>query len=901
MKDINQEKVIHTSEGPVLVIAGPGSGKTRTLVERVVFLLLEKKKDPSEILLSTFTEKAARELRFRIQQRLQEEKSSIMIETMYLGTMHSLWLRMLEEYIEYSHYESGIEVLDEEEERFFLYSQLKKCKELEGYREFFEREACYGDWAQSRLLLSIFARIHEEAVSIDSIRSFEEDILFLQRAHQWYERLLWSENKISFSYLQRELYQSLLEKTEFLKIMQDKISYFMIDEYQDTNPIQEKILLLLASKKRNICVVGDEDQAIYRFRGATVENILLFPQHFGEDCEIIFLESNYRSTEEIVATCSRWIQRVDWDKNRYDKKIYSSRYETVGKNTVFHISGSSQQKKRNVLISFLKELKEKKKIEDYSQVVFLFDNFRSSQVKSLEDDFERAGIPVYCPRARNFFHRTEVKLALGLWISLYPESKEMIEKNQYYESCLELARKRAKQDSELLAWILEKRKEKAGDFLENFYEILAFSPFQEILLKQEEDPRRGRESYNLSLLGQLLQKFQYLCKIKVGDMEERERYLSYFFGQYLRTFIEKGVNEFEKKGEFPKDCIPFLTIHQAKGLEFSIVFVGSLYKNPPLYQEKKKKSYDSLFSRQRELQEQNQELYDFYRKYYVAFSRAKNALIFLEAQVSESFQPFINHSLAIDGPSFSWDNIEAESFEESVEQESYSYTGDIASYELCPLRYFFLKKLGFPSLEKENFLFGTIVHRCLERFHRNLGKDLDWKKLVQTEIQRVEKRSKYSLAEGEEEKIQKILEDYEQRQKHLFEEVLEVEGKEYSQQGHRILYGEIDLLASFQHKWKLIDFKTGKEKEEYKEQLLWYASLLRKYKKLEELQLSLYYILEQREENIEIAAEEEEKLSQKIENILEKMENKDFKKREYSKEICDFCEFSLFCERKERI
>lgn len=898
---MNQKKVIQTTQGPILVIAGPGSGKTRTLVERVVFLLLGKKMDPSQILLSTFTEKAARELRFRIQQRLQEEKSSVMIEKMYLGTMHSLWLRILEEYIEYSHYESGIEVLDEEEERFFLYSQLKQFKKIEHYQKFFEREACYGDWAQSRLLQSIFAKIHEEAVNIESIRSFEEDILFLQKAHAFYENLLWKENKVSFSYLQRELYQSLLKKDDFLERVQEKIVYFMIDEYQDTNHIQEKIILLLAKKSRNICVVGDEDQAIYRFRGATVENILLFPKHFEEDCQVVFLETNYRSTEDIVATCSRWIKRVDWDKNRYEKKMYSSRYESVGKNSVFHISGSSNSKKRNFLISFLKDLKEKKKIEDYSQVVFLFESFRPTQVKSLEEDLEKAGIPVYCPRARNFFHRYEIKLSLGLWMSLYPEAKEMIEGQNYYQSCLELARKLARQEKELLEWIRKKREEKAGDFLENFYQVLAFSPFQEILSSREEDPRRGRENYNLSLLAQIFQKFQALCKIKVGDMEEREKYLAYFFGQYLKKLVEKGINEFEKKGDFPKDCIPFLTIHQSKGLEFSVVFVGSLYKNPPLYQETRKKSYDSIFSRQREFQEQNQELYDFYRKYYVAFSRAKNALIFLDVQVSETFQPFINHSISIESPFFSWDNIEEESFEESWERWPYSYTADIALYELCPLRYFLLRKIGFPSLEREHFLFGKMLHACLEQFHRKLGKDIDIRSLVKKEIQKLEKKSRFSLKEVEVEKIEKILENYAKKQEGIFDSVVEVEGKEYYQEGNRIFYGEIDLLSSFKGRWKILDFKTGKEKQEYRDQLIWYECLMQKYKPKEKIELSLYYLLEEREDKLEISGEERQKVLKRTEKILEKIEKKEFEKRKYQKEICDICEFSFFCERKETL
>ena len=192
MLDKNQQRVVEHTEGPLLVIAGPGSGKTKTLVERSVYLISEKKVNPSQILLSTFTEKAARELRMRIQKALQKKNFSVSIEEMYLGTMHSIWLRILEEYIEYSHYENGIEILDEEEEKFFLYSQLRQFKNLNFYGEFFEREHSYGDWTQSRLLQTIFSKIQEEAVDISSIRSYQEEIQFLKEAYLLYRRFKWS-------------------------------------------------------------------------------------------------------------------------------------------------------------------------------------------------------------------------------------------------------------------------------------------------------------------------------------------------------------------------------------------------------------------------------------------------------------------------------------------------------------------------------------------------------------------------------------------------------------------------------------------------------------------------------------------------------------------------------------
>ena len=901
MLDKNQQKVVKHTEGPLLVIAGPGSGKTKTLVERSVYLISEKKIDPSQILLSTFTEKAARELKMRIQKTLQKNGNSISMEEMYLGTMHSIWLRLLEEHITYSHYENGIEILDEEEEKFFLYSQLRQFKTLNFYAEFFEREHSYGDWAQSRLLQNIFSKIQEEAIDISSIRSYQEEIQFLKEAYLLYQSLLRKENKISFSAIQIELYQALLESPEFLEILQNKIQYIMIDEYQDSNPIQEKIILLLAAKKQNICVVGDEDQAIYRFRGATVENILRFPQVFEENCETVYLEKNYRSTEEIVYLCNQWMKRIEWQGERFEKQMYSARYESIGQKSVFRISGSPNPHKRKELISWLEELKKKNKVEDYSQIVFLFDNFRSPQVKRLEEDLEMAGIPVYCPRAKNFFSREEVQLFWGIFLALSPEVQSKVENYSYYRDCLFQARKAARENLDLQEWILEQRKTEAKDFLENYYQLLSFSPFREILQKQEEDPRKGREIYNLSIIGNMIQRFQKLCKIKEESSIRKIEYLEYFFQIYLKKFIEKGVNEFEKKGEFPKGCIPFLTIHQSKGLEFPIVVISSLYQNPPIYREKIQKSYDSLFQKRKLLQEHNEELYDFYRKFYVAFSRAKNALVFLEYNVSTTFQPLLRHSVEIPSLSFQWKDIPEEKYSISEEIPTYSYTTDIAFYHLCPRRYFFLQKMSFPNMERKNMLFGTLLHKSLEKIHKYDKNQYILEDLIQKERIDLEKKSKFYFQKEDLERVKIALEEYQEKSKLLYEKILQAERKEFLEWRGNTIYGEIDLLASQENQWKIIDFKTGKENPIYIEQLVLYQELLKKYEKGKNSLLSLYYLLEQREEIIDLSEEEKKQILEKIHAVILKIQKKEFQKREYQKEICDDCEFYNFCYRKENL
>lgn len=175
---------------------------------------------------------------------------------------------------------------------------------------------------------------------------------------------------------------------------------------------------------------------------------------------------------------------------------------------------------------WLQELIKRKKWKIIVRL-FLFDNFRSPQVKRLEEDLEMAGIPVYCPRARNFFSREEVKLFLEFFGSLSGGAGRG--KNySYYEDCLFRARKWAKENIELQEWILEKRKRELEDFLTEYYEILSFSPFRKILEKQEENPRKAREIYNLSLIGKMIQSFQKLCHMKEESEIKKPEYLKYF-------------------------------------------------------------------------------------------------------------------------------------------------------------------------------------------------------------------------------------------------------------------------------------------------------------------------------------------------------------------------------------
>ena len=469
--NIEQRKAVENIEGPLLIIAGAGSGKTRVLVERTLNLLVNKKVAPEKILISTFTDRASKELIGRITKRLDEHNEKINIGNIYIGTLHSIFLRLIDEYIEFSNFKEGYRVLEDMDQDFFIYSKLKYFKELQGYNEFFTGDNfCRNAWERAKKLKYWFNKINETGRTLDYIKDdSNERVVFLRDAHKLYENLLIEDNVLDFASIQREIYRMLSTKEEVLREIQEKIEYIMIDEYQDTNIIQEKIIFLIGEKRKNICVVGDDDQGIYRFRGATVRNIIEFPSRFTDiQCKTIILNKNYRSHKDIITFCNRWINLINWRGFRYEKNIEPlEEIEYSDRAGVVRIGGNSDRAWKENIYKFIKTLKTTGKIEDYSQVAFLFKSTRSSRVKDLGSYLEERGIPVYSPRSKTFFYKKEIKLVMGALLAVFPQTKAYVLDNvflgrtiAYYKDCLGTLKKERTvlEDVELYNWLLEREK-----------------------------------------------------------------------------------------------------------------------------------------------------------------------------------------------------------------------------------------------------------------------------------------------------------------------------------------------------------------------------------------------------------------------------------------------------------
>ena len=355
-----QQQIADYTEGPVLVIAGPGSGKTKTLVDRIVNLV-KKGVAPEAIMVGTFTEKAAKELITRISNRLLADNIQVNLNEMYVGTLHSIFLRFLEENREYTRLKRNYRLFDQFEQVFTIFRHIKAA--------------------------SIAGKVNivsEEILDVDKLEQSEHDnVRGLAKCYRLYGSLLEEENALDFSSIQLATHQLLTEHPEVLAKIQDKIKYFMVDEYQDTNTIQERILLLLSSRNHNLCVVGDDDQGLYRFRGATIRNILEFDKNYGKgECKIFFLQTNYRSHPDIINFYNGWMKNQQWtvggETFRFDKEIVPRDDVFTDTPCVLRLSAENDTDEYHAeVLRFIRYLEQEHIITDYNQIAFLYRSVKS--------------------------------------------------------------------------------------------------------------------------------------------------------------------------------------------------------------------------------------------------------------------------------------------------------------------------------------------------------------------------------------------------------------------------------------------------------------------------------------------------------------------------------------------
>ena len=732
-----QQKAISTTEGPVLITAGPGTGKTFTLVQRAIYLIQECGVAPEQIFIATFTEKAAKELITRITNELAARSISVNVNEVYIGTFHSICLRIIKENIEFTRLKKNYRLLDSFDQQYLVFRSIYKFKNIENIETVMPNG---GSWIWANAICSYVNNLAEELVDVKAMSEDPDiSIVVLSNIMTVYQSLLEDENLIDFSTIQTECYRLLTENPDILDRLRENIKYIMVDEYQDTNFIQEQIIFLLAGKRQNICVVGDDDQGLYRFRGATIRNILEFPSKFAEgECKIIPLTVNYRSDSDIVNFYNEWMAttsgskfKFEWGKFRYPKKIEPHEKSSIQSPCVVKLASADDEDEwHERILSFINKLKDSGKLTDYNQLAFLFNSVKHQRVTSLATFLEANGINVYSPRSDMFFKRDEIKLSLGCLMLMFPKyvkgledgSYQFLQPEQYfyYRDCILMANGLLKdpENTDILKFIRQHGKSHVGltgttDYAYSglLYQLFMFEPFKGIL---DTDLGLGvvdiRPTRNLALLTQVIGKYEYLHRIDVLDAREYrgqrriDQDTEMLFNLYLRLLIDGGITEYEDDAEYaPSGCVSFLTIHQSKGMEFPIVFVDSLSNTPrKTYKDLMNIVEEKYYHRPAFEPVETTKFFDFWRLYYTAFSRAQDLLILTcdenKRTPSKYFSDIyseLQSTDALDLNEFDFKPVKKVNI-----KSTFSFTSHISVYETCALQYKFYKELEFTPIRQ---------------------------------------------------------------------------------------------------------------------------------------------------------------------------------------------------------
>ncbi len=949
--------------GPTLVIAGPGTGKTFTTIRRVVHLIETEGVKPEEIMLVTYTVKASKELVTRLTNELSSRGIEVNLHDMYIGTFHHICRRILKEFCDYTALAKNYLETDQFEQQYLIYNHLKEFDAIPGIEKVvpFEWQGAYGPrpispWRRCGDICRLVAGISEECIDAEDMRrrcggALRGKVEVLARMVMKYDRICREENVMDFTHLQTETYKLLTTHPEVLRKLQSRIRYVMIDEYQDTNFIQVALIKLLGGEKGNVFVVGDDDQGIYRFRGASVGNILRFGETY-EQSQKFRLATNYRSHPGIVEFCKDWMrysptQKKLWEGEdgkfyRYLKGKIQANKEESGQ-SVMKITARSLSEWQERFCDFIERLMKSGKISDYNQVAVLVNSVKSSRSRLLQMGLSRRGIPVYAPRAGMYFERKEVKWLLGTLLLLFPSFADEMETLpemgetygalEKYMEAMGMAKIMLSWESSrpLKTWLEKTRSVMAEtgrlprSLLGLIYQIFSMAPFADLLDKTDEEESNAVR--NLALFTRVAGRFGYFLSENHGHGQETLEDVRIFFGRYLRLWFEQGVNEYEDEERYaPSGAVSFLNIHQSKGLEYPVVIVASL-DDKPRDDEKGNlltEVVETVTGRRPYEPADRVRNLDFQRKYYTAFSRAESLLVLTAAYdkgsyPAQCFWPVLDALPEYDDPRISIEGISFSPVQKNHFKPRFAFTTHAALYEECPRKYKWQRLYRFASLQAASAMYGSLVHETIEDVHRAVLRG-EAKALSREVIYGWMMTNYISLSESEnawlpKEKLEKAFEevmDYVRFRQGKWDTILEAEFPLELVRDDYILHGTIDLLQGDGDKVDVIDFKTGKKPapasakmERYVSQLEIYAGLVEEKWGRPVGNLTLYFTGDKENPCVTFPmsqdrmAQRMEEFDQTVKHILAG----DFAEKAKAKpgempEPCRFCDWKEYCWKR---
>ena len=576
-----QQKACFQTEGPVLILAGAGSGKTRVITHRIAYLIDECEVNPWNILAITFTNKAAGEMRERVDKILGGNAQGV-----WISTFHSMCVRILRRHIDLMGYEPSFAIYDTDDQKTLM---KEACKTLRiNTKDLRERE-----------ILSNISSAKNELLTPLQYREENDGISFRKKqigmAYEEYQRLLRKNNALDFDDLLMLTVELFHSHDEVLEMYQHRFRYIMVDEYQDTNAAQFELVRLLAGEHKNLCVVGDDDQSIYKFRGADIRNILDFEKVYP-DAMVVRLEQNYRSTQNILDAANAVIKN---NRTRKDKSLWTDH----GQGPRIHVrTFTSAMEEASFVAQDIQDRVRADKSRSYNSFPVLYRT--NAQSRLLEERFVLGSIPYNVVGGTNFYARREIKDVLAYLKTIDNGRDDIavrrivnVPKRGIGATTLGRAAEYAAQENTSLFSVMESGDQIPGvkraglklrDFAQKILEyrdyalthtlvdltrhVLDDSGYLDALRTSGEEDAEDRENNIDELISKIADFEQRM------EEEDSEATLSGFLEDVALVADIDSVEENDNR-------VLLMTLHSAKGLEFPCVYITGMEDNVfPSYQ-----------------------------------------------------------------------------------------------------------------------------------------------------------------------------------------------------------------------------------------------------------------------------------------------------------------------------
>lgn len=905
-----QKEAIEHFKGPGLVVAGPGSGKTFVITKRVEFLVNKMNVHPEKIVVTTFTNKAANELKVRLSDSIGTKAAE-----MQISTIHSLCKKFLEEYYVYQNLGAEFEVLDEHARRLFL--QINKFR-LGIYR----KKKGGWSWLKNKRE-DEYARLYDfltrNDVNIEELKQdlksrgwLDEENRKVLESYEKYLQLLENEKKIDFANLQLKAYKLIQTNEEVLKEIQERFEFILVDEYQDTSPIQDKIFRKLAEPENNIFVVGDENQSIYGFRGASLLNFEHFTSNYPE-AETYFLNINFRSARGIVDLSNRLLEEKIKEKLEARRK----RNEPT-----ILLKGETVDSVAKEAIELIKKMKEKGIIERYGQVALLFRTWKHAEdyVAHLRNEeipyvvFGGGGLldRPYITSMIYLLSYVTRKLYLGDrfkgWDWWNPSSfkSEVLGFSESSKNAIDQLRgveiydfKDGKSlrefgftdepDIEKIIKLNELRDsvEQSGSqsLLRIFYKILNYTGYLNRLLEGNEE-KYEEKLYNLARLSEIVDIYESIGN-KIDD---------FFWFVY---YSSDGLDQKEIEDD---DTVKVMSVHKAKGLEFPVVFLCSLTEGrfPLSFRESNFMiPIPQDFYMAEEIEQQKERFFEEEeRLFYVGITRAQDNLILTTSRKirkqrkNESrFLRKVRDYVSVNGDL----NEQVEKKYKVVEEIPHLNYSAINTYIDCPFRYKLVYKYGFVTPRIYTQSVGIFVHNILQRIHREMK---EGNELSEEDIRRfadeywipIHRRSKED--QKDKERYIKFIKNYYRFAVEFFDEIIAIEEPFSHIDKNMVVDGRVDLICDIGGNTCLVDFKAreleGIKDTNVDKQLRMYNYCLGEKYGIDKLMA--YTFLDNRKTEFE---PDNQEIGEFLNDMSEMMKEGKYERRRGA--FCKRCEFNFCC------